>query len=127
MGIYVLPAYAIPFPPSGNNGKRLHDVDLELASILKHGAPTGVRCAIPYSGVWPQKFGSDSCDMCCIDDLEFCEQNHLSAELDPARVEQLLQEEVAKGYVEKFTGSEADLRQRFKRWLPGSWEARSCA
>ena len=93
---------------------RLHDVDLELASILKHGAPAGVRCAIPYSGVWPQKFGSDSCDMCCIDDLEFCEQNHLSAELDPARVEQLLQEEVAKGYVEKFTGSEADLRQRFK-------------
>ncbi|CAE7286498.1 unnamed protein product, partial [Symbiodinium sp. CCMP2456] len=93
---------------------RLHDVDLKLPSILKHGAPTGVRCAIPYSGVWPRKFGSDSCDMCCVDDLEFCEQNHLSAELDPARVEQLLQEEVAKGYVEKFTGSEADLRQRFK-------------
>ena len=31
---------------------QLHDVDAQLPCILKVGSPTGVRCAIPASGVW---------------------------------------------------------------------------
>ena len=80
---------------------------------LKHGAPTGVRQPIPYSGVWPPLRGAEECDSHDLDDLKFCEVNHLSAPRDPQKVQELLQSEVDEGFVERFMCSEEDLRKRF--------------
>ena len=93
---------------------QLHDVDAQLPCILKVGSPTGVRCAIPASGVWRPTDSAER-DVCDIepDDLEICESNHWSAVEAPERVQELLEEEISLGYVTKFTGNRGALQERF--------------
>ena len=84
----------------------MNDVDKDLPSILQAGGPTGVRQPTAASGVWPLRDAKaedlDHGDYAV--ELFVCDGNHLSAEEQPERVQKLLDQEIAKGYMEKTEG-----------------------
>ena len=93
----------------------MDDVDQDLPSILQVGAPTGVRKPIAASGVWPlrgaQAEDSDHGDHAV--ELFVCDGNHLSAEEQHERVQRLIDQEIAKGYMEKIEGGKDAVEKRF--------------
>ena len=47
--------------------RQVGDVDVELCDILREGAPTGIRQAIPASGVFPPVANEDDCSDADVD------------------------------------------------------------
>ena len=90
------------------------DRDALLPIILDEGVPTGAFGPLPGSGQWPP--AQDSLDFShdfSPASLEHCRGNWLAAENIPALLSNLVQEEIDKGFVKQFMGSESQARQRW--------------
>ena len=74
--------------------------------------PTGAFGPLPSSGQWPPTQESlDFSEDFTPASLEHCRGNWLAAESNPALLSQLVEDELAKGFVSKFEGTEAQARQ----------------
>ena len=92
----------------------IQDRDAQLPIILDEGGPTGAFGPLPGSGQWPP--AQESLDFShdfSPASLEHCRGNWLAAENNPALLSKLVQEEIDKGFVKQFKGSESQARQRW--------------
>ena len=83
------------------------DVDVALPAILREGVPSGVDNDIATSNVFPPEDRDSTLRRSPLD-FGCCASNWSSAEEAPDRVLHLLEAEEAKGWVERFPGTEAD-------------------
>ncbi|CAE7408610.1 unnamed protein product [Symbiodinium sp. KB8] len=87
----------------------LQDKDSGLPALLAEGVPTGAFEPLPSSGQWtPAQPELDFSQEFSPASLEHCRGNWLAAESNQELLEQLVQDEVAKGFVKPFDGDEAD-------------------
>ena len=88
-----------------------NDPDAQLPVLLRDGVPTGIFEPIPSSMQWPQRqpsLGEDD-----LDDLHLlhCAGNWTQAEKNPALLDELIQKEIANGWVKEFRGTLEDAQQ----------------
>ena len=84
------------------------DKDAQLP-LLEQGVPTGAFDPLPSSGQWPQAPHSiDASSDLQGPHLEHCRGNWTAAEQSPELLAQLIQQEVEKGFVKRFEGTEED-------------------
>ena len=89
--------------------RAIHDKDRDLPDILAQGVPTGAFDPLPSSGLWTQvqqglEFGDDLSGPA----LEHCTGNWTRAEQNPDLLAELIDKEIAQGWVRKFEGTEQD-------------------
>ena len=89
--------------------RAIHDKDRDLPDILAQGVPTGAFDPLPSSGLWAQaqqglEFGDDLSGPA----LEHCTGNWTRAEQNPDLLSELIDKEIAQGWVRKFGGTEQD-------------------
>ena len=87
----------------------IQDKDAQLPTILEQGVPTGAFDPLPSSKQWPQAPHSiDASSDLQGPHLEHCRGNWTMAEQSPELLAQLIQQEVDKGFVKRFEGTEED-------------------
>ena len=87
----------------------IQDKDAQLPTILEQGVPTGAFDPLPSSKQWPQAPHSiDASSDLQGPHLEHCRGNWTAAEQSPELLAQLIQQEVEKGFVKRFEGTEED-------------------
>ena len=96
---------------------RVQDPDAQLTDLMKQGVPAGILDEIPSSMQWTQR-QHDLDD----DDLEgthllHCQGNWTQAERNPALLQQLVEQEVASGWVKPFRAGRNAVAQH---WPAGS-------
>ena len=92
----------------------LQDKDSGLPALLAEGVPTGAFEPLPSSGQWtPAQPELDFSQEFSPASLEHCRGNWLAAESNQELLEQLVQDEVAKGFVQPFDGDEAAAAQHW--------------
>ena len=92
----------------------LQDKDSGLPALLAEGVPTGAFEPLPSSGQWtPAQPELDFSQEFSPASLERCRGNWLAAESNQELLEQLVQDEIAKGFVKPFDGDEADAAQHW--------------
>ena len=92
----------------------LQDKDAALPALLAEGVPTGAFEPLPSSGQWtPAQPELDFTHEFSPASLEHCRGNWLAAESNQELLEQLVQDEVAKGFVKPFPGDEASAAQHW--------------
>ena len=89
--------------------RAIHDKDRDLPDLLAQGVPTGAFEPLPSSGLWAQaqhdlEFGDDLSGPA----LEHCTGNWTRAEQNPDLLSELIEKEIAQGWVRKFEGTEQD-------------------
>ncbi|CAE7730100.1 unnamed protein product, partial [Symbiodinium sp. KB8] len=85
------------------------DKDAQLPLLLDQGVPTGAFEPLPSSGQWAQAPHSiDASTDLQGPHLEHCRGNWTAAEQSPELLAQLIQQEVEKGFVKCFEGTEED-------------------
>ena len=85
------------------------DKDAQLPLLLDQGVPTGAFEPLPSSGQWAQAPHSiDASTDLQGPHLEHCRGNWTAAEQSPELLAQLIQQEVEKGFVKRFEGTEED-------------------
>ena len=87
----------------------IQDKDAQLPTILEQGVPTGAFDPLPSSKQWPQAPHSiDASSDLQGPHLEHCRGNWTAAEQSPELLAQLIEQEVEKGFVKRFEGTEED-------------------
>jgi hypothetical protein len=89
-----------------------HDKDQALPKILAKGISTGIWEEIPPSGIFEAEDRASRLQAPWTD-IRSCFENWSSAEQDEDRVESLLEEEIRKGWVERWQGTWDDARARW--------------
>ncbi|OLP75956.1 hypothetical protein AK812_SmicGene44177 [Symbiodinium microadriaticum] len=85
----------------------IQDKDAQLPTILEEGVPTGAFDPLPSSKQWPQAPHSiDASSDLQGPHLEHCRGNWTAAEQSPELLAQLIEQEVEKGFVKRFEGTE---------------------
>ncbi|CAE7274006.1 hypothetical protein AK812_SmicGene39418 [Symbiodinium microadriaticum] len=94
----------------------IQDKDAQLPTILEQGVPTGAFDPLPSSKQWPQAPHSiDASSDLQGPHLEHCRGNWTMAEQSPELLAQLIQQEVDKGFVKRFEGTEEDAALRWPK------------
>ena len=89
-----------------------NDADPDIANLLQEGIPSGAFSKLEAAGLWepntkPQEEPPD---------LSVCKDNWMSANKDPVITEQLIQKELADGFIEEIP-SIADAEKRWKQGI----------
>ena len=92
----------------------LQDKDSALPELLAEGVPTGAFEPLPTSGQWtPAQPELDFTHDFSPASLEHCRGNWLAAESNQELLEQLVRDEIKKGFVKHFPGDEASAAQHW--------------
>ena len=92
----------------------LQDKDSALPELLAEGVPTGAFEPLPTSGQWtPAQPELDFTHDFSPASLEHCRGNWLAAESNQELLEQLVRDEIEKGFVKHFPGDEASAAQHW--------------
>lgn len=89
------------------------DMDSGLPSILEEGVPTGVLGDIQECKAYQREDRSKKLDVPVGDGFQLCDRNWRSAESEPEKVRELLEAEIAQGWMEKWHGG---LEAASARW-----------
>ena len=93
----------------------LQDADVDLHFHLQQGVPTGVLTPIPASHIWPKKPASDA----PTEDLQSCFTNWSGADVDPQLTWELINAEVAQGWVQELPGGLEEAKSKWKHIAVG--------